>query len=107
MAGLVLSDASPLIALSRVEGLQWLKTLFATVWIPEELRVEVLSGRCLPGESEIGAALSAGWLQVHGPTPPEPHLPDLDEGEAACIRIALAQSERPLVLMDERVGRGD
>ena len=32
-------------------------------------------------------------------------LPDLDEGEAACIRIALAHAGASLVLMDERAGR--
>jgi predicted nucleic acid-binding protein len=37
--------------------------------------------------------------------PTAPPLPDLDEGEAACIRIALAQPEPCLILMDERAGR--
>jgi predicted nucleic acid-binding protein len=33
-------------------------------------------------------------------------LPDLDEGEAACIRIALASpNTQALILMDERSGR--
>jgi predicted nucleic acid-binding protein len=34
-----------------------------------------------------------------------PELPDLDEGEAACIRIALASPQPSLLLMDERAGR--
>ncbi len=32
-------------------------------------------------------------------------MPDLDEGEAACIRLALAHPEPSLLLMDERLGR--
>jgi predicted nucleic acid-binding protein len=32
-------------------------------------------------------------------------LPDLDEGEAACIRLALRQAEACLLLIDERAGR--
>jgi predicted nucleic acid-binding protein len=32
-------------------------------------------------------------------------LPDLDEGEAARIRVALAHPGSSLVLMDERAGR--
>ena len=32
-------------------------------------------------------------------------LPDLDEGEAACIRTALADAQPALLLMDERAGR--
>jgi hypothetical protein len=33
-------------------------------------------------------------------------LPDLDEGEAASIRLALASGPDVLVLFDERAGRG-
>lgn len=106
MAGVrVLSDASPLIGLARVQGLDWLRELFGTVGMPREVRAEVLSGRGLPDEAEISAALSAGWLQVLGPAPSTPPLPDLDEGEAACIRLALAQGPPMLLLMDERAGR--
>ncbi len=105
MAGFVLSDASPLIALARVEGLVWLHTLFGKVWMPEEVRREVLPGRGFAEEQAIHAALSADWLAVHAPTPEEPPLPVLDEGEAACIRVALAQATPALLLMDERAGR--
>ena len=34
-----------------------------------------------------------------------PILDDLDEGEASCIRIARAQEQPTLLLMDERAGR--
>lgn len=44
MARLVLTDASPLIGLARVDGLAWLGALFNTVWMPLEVRQEVLSG---------------------------------------------------------------
>jgi hypothetical protein len=42
MARLVLSDASPLIALSRVNGLAWLPGLFGTVSMPPEVIRTVL-----------------------------------------------------------------
>lgn len=105
MAGLVLSDASPLIGLAWVEGLAWLPVLFGPVRMPREVHDEVLCGQGLRGEPAIQAALHAGWLVVYEPTPLAPPLPDLDEGEAACIRIALAQAEPALLLMDERAGR--
>jgi predicted nucleic acid-binding protein len=105
ISNLVLSDASPLIALSRVNGLAWLTQLFGTVWLPQAVRDEVLSGQALPGEAEMAAAISAGWLRVHPATPATPDLPDLDEGEAACIRIALSEPGPVLLLMDERAGR--
>ena len=43
MAGLVISDASPIIGLARVDGLGWLKPLFGQVWIPPEVASEVLA----------------------------------------------------------------
>ena len=112
MAGLVLSDASPLIGLARIDGLAWLHHLFGQVHIPPEVRAEVLPGLGFAEERTLRAAESAGWLTVHAVAPPQrplPNLPDLDEGEAACIRIALShvrQRGRPaLLLMDERAGR--
>ncbi len=35
----------------------------------------------------------------------EPALPDLDEGEAASIRLALVHGPQTLLLIDERAGR--
>jgi len=105
MAGLVLTDASPLIGLARVDGLVWLRSLFGTVWMPDEVRSEVLPGRGFAEEAAIAAANAAGWLRVFSPTPERPPLPDLDEGEAACIRIALGHSGSALLLIDERAGR--
>ncbi|HRP95978.1 MAG TPA: DUF3368 domain-containing protein [Rhodocyclaceae bacterium] len=105
MAGIVLSDASPLIALAQVDGLAWPRTLFGEVRIPPEVEAEVVGDRGFAGEQAIAAALAAGWLKVAGPVPPEPVLPDLDEGEAACIRLALAARQPALLLMDERAGR--
>jgi predicted nucleic acid-binding protein len=108
MAGFVLTDASPLIGLARVDGLHWLQPLFGTVWMPTEVRAEVVSFDSARGFAEEASILNAeqqGWLQVAGPTPIAPALPDLDEGESACIRIALAQAQPALLLMDERAGR--
>ncbi len=105
MAGHVLTDASPLIGLARVQGLSWLPALFGAIWMPTEVRAEVLGNRGFAGEDSILAAEQAGWLMPAPLAPPQPALPDLDEGEAACIRIALAQSAPVLLLMDERAGR--
>lgn len=108
MARFVLTDASPLIGLARVEGLQWLQALFGTVWMPAEVRAEVVSAGTAGGFAEEAAILHAetqGWLRVTGLTPIAPLLPDLDEGESACIKIALAQAHDALVLMDVRAGR--
>jgi len=105
MAGRVLSDASPLIGLGYVDGLHWLQQLFGAVWIPQEVNAELINGQGFAGEAALLQAQSDGWLRLAGPTPSTPMLPDLDEGETACIRTALADEQPALLLMDERAGR--
>ncbi|MCP9915885.1 DUF3368 domain-containing protein [Cyanobium sp. ATX 6F1] len=105
MAAVVISDASPLIGLARVNGIGWLKELFGEVLIPEVVAAEVITGGFPAEEARITAALEAGWLQIAGPIPDGPDLPDLDEGEAASIRLALAHPGPALLLIDERSGR--
>ena len=105
MARIVLTDASPLIGLSFVAGLPWLAALFGEVWTPEEVRREVLSGSGFRGEEAIRGAMEEGWLRLWTQPTGELSLPDLDEGEAACLRIAAGHPGSSLVLMDERAGR--
>ena len=105
MAAVVISDASPLIGLARVNGIGWLQELFGEVLIPEVVANEVLTGGFPAEEARISAALEAGWLRIAGPILAGPELPDLDEGEAASIHLALAAPEPALLLIDERSGR--
>jgi predicted nucleic acid-binding protein len=106
MAGLVLSDASPLIGLSRVDGLQWLGSLFGEVFLPPEVHSELFAKKDSPDHLGIENALSDGVLKVWSTqAPSDPELAGLDEGEAACIRIALSRQDEVLLLMDELAGR--
>ena len=106
MARPVLTDASPLIGLARVDGLNWLGALFGQVWVPQEVRRGLLAGPETADHGVIMAAEEAAILQVWpSASPLQPDLPDLDEGESACIRLGLAQTGEALLLMDERAGR--
>ncbi len=105
MARIVVSDASPLIGLSIVCGLEWLSDLFGEVWMPEEVRREVLSGKISRGESEIRSAIEEGWLKVWPQPVALDEAIDLDEGESACIQIAINHHDDVLLIMDERAGR--
>ena len=113
MARVVLSDASPLIGLAIVDGLMWLPKLFGDVWVPPSVHREVLPGVSARGEAEIAAAVKRKAIRVWRKSIPDASvvLPELDEGETDCIRIALSQITPPqgvsetLILMDERAGR--
>ena len=104
MAGLVICDASPIIGLARVDGLDWLKPLFRQVWIPSQVESELLAGRTTRDQDGVCAALDTDVLNIWS-KPIEPAITvDLDEGESACIHLALVHPGS-LLLIDERAGR--
>jgi len=88
VVAIVIADASPLIALARVNGIVWLQDLFAEVVVTTVVLRAVLTGRVPESEAPIGTALAAGWLKTVEVDMADPALPDLDEGEAASIRLA-------------------
>jgi len=53
MAAIVIADASPLIALARVNGLDWLQHLFTEVMLTDVVFAEVLTGRYPATEAPI------------------------------------------------------
>ena len=104
----VIADASPLIGLTRIGGLDWLAQLFGSVAITPIVLQEVLPGTQQRGELEIKAALANGCLQVW--REPIAELPfdlgDLDAGESQSIALALQlRPVQSLLIMDERAGR--
>ncbi len=104
MARLVLSDASPLIGLSRIGGVDWLRRLFGVVTIPRAVRIELQAGAA--DDPRLEAALKAQWLITPSREAETPDLPEhLGEGEKACIRLGLASPEPALLLMDGRLAR--
>ena len=105
MAAIVIADASPLIAIARVGGLGWLQQLFTEVMVTDVVFAEVLTGRYPDTEAPIRQALAAGWLKTVAIANTDPALPDLDEGEASSIRLALSRNGPALLLIDERSGR--
>lgn len=109
MVAIVIADASPLIALARVNGIVWLQDLFGEVVVTTVVLREVLTGRFPESEAPIEKALAAGWLKTVEVEleveMADPALPDLDAGEAASIRLALARGPGSLLLIDERAGR--
>ena len=101
----VLSDASPLIALAAAGAFDLLRELSGAVTVTATVRREVLAGKGRPGEPELRAAIRAGWIYVQRDHRPDPTLADLDEGEATTLAAAAALGTGCLVLIDDPVGR--
>lgn len=101
----VVIDTTPLIALAvATDGLEVLKSLYARVVVPFEVRSELLAA----GKNAIGIAEfeRASWLECgEHPTEIMPVLANsLDRGEASVIQTALNETIG-LVCIDETVGR--
>lgn len=99
---MIVSNATPLIYLSKVGKLELLKRIFGEVYIPEEVRVEVVDkGKELRrGDALIiERAIEDGWIKVSKVKPMK--LPiELEAGEVAAISLA-KRSGAQEVLMDE------
>lgn len=100
---IVVSDASPLIALASVGELELLRKLFVEVLIPEAVRSEVLQAD-RPGAADV---TGADWIRTRS-APDDSFLQvlqaELDAGEAEAIALAFAIGA-DILLLDERSAR--
>ncbi len=104
MAGPVICDAGPLIALAGVGRLELLERLFGEVWLPPAVKEE-----CLAGEGDdralILAALEAGWLRLRSmEEKAAPISPSLGAGETEAIWLAQCHTHS-LFIVDDRLAR--
>lgn len=108
MHSVVIADAGPLIALSRIDALDLLRGLFRQVLVTEEVRDEALPAADYPGKALIARAFDAGWLVCPGPFESswKPTNPGLDAGECSAIAAAV-QIPGCLLIIDDRAGRAE
>jgi len=102
---IVVSDASPIIALSLIGQLKLLRELYHEVDVPEAVYQEVTRlGYAQAGVQEI---LDADWISVraiNNDVLASALLGELDQGEAEAITLA-TELGASLLLIDERRGR--
>jgi len=102
---IVVADASPLIAMARVEKLDLLRTLFGRLLIPDAVWKEVVEA----GADKAGTVDVAGAKWIERRSIMDSSLVnllkhDLGAGEAEAIVLA-RELNADFVLMDERLGR--
>lgn len=101
MGGIV-SNATPLIYLAKVGKIDFLKRVFGEVFIPEEVKIEVVDRGKLLGERDayvIEKAVGEGWLKVLTTEIVEVPI-KLESGEVAVLSLAKKLGLRE-VLLDE------
>jgi predicted nucleic acid-binding protein len=100
----VVADSSALIGLARARRFEYLRELFGALTITRLVKDEVTARPELPGARELEGAMREGWIRV-APTPLATwQYPELDDGEASTIALAL-EREGSLVLMEDIAGR--
>lgn len=102
---IVVADATPLIALAKIDQLSWLPDLFGEVLIPGAVYAEIaVAGAGRSGAAEIQ---SANWIRlvpVTDRTKVNYLLTQLDIGEAEAIVLAQEQ-QADWVVIDETKAR--
>lgn len=89
----VVSNASPLIALERIQQIELLQRLFGYIVIPPAVRVEVFGTQSPPD-----------WIVERKPTIPFRPSRDLGKGETEAIALTL-ELHADWLLMDDLDGR--
>ena len=104
MKGKLVSNTGPIIALSAIDHLEILKSIFEEVVLPETVHNEIMQGG--KDFSGLGCYRKSTWIKVQPLTHPiEPLLGTLlDKGEASVIQLA-REIGADFVLIDERKAR--
>ena len=98
----VVSNATPLIYLAKTGRINLLKKVFGKVFIPEEVKIEVVDKGKLLKEKDaytIEKAIHEGWIKVSAAKPIEVPI-KLDKGEMAALSLA-KKLKINVVLLDE------
>ena len=103
----VVSNTSPILALSAIGHLEFLKAQFGEVLIPEAVQAELKAETDFRGAINVRQAFKDGWLKVQSIE--NSHLAqalamELDNGEAEAIALAL-DTEHNTILLDKADGR--
>lgn len=105
-SGLVLADASPLIALAIIDGFGWLHALLGSVTTTRTVLDEVAPDANRPGESAILRAVRKRRLRIVDDVHQEPAFDELDAGEASVPGVAVHAPRRCLIAALRRRSTG-
>ncbi len=102
---IIVSDSSPLIALSDLDKLDLLQKLYGHIVIPEAVWAEtVIAGREKPGRAALFQASWISHVAVKDQSLVNYFLQELDLGESEAIALAV-ELDADFLLIDERLGR--
>ena len=103
----VVTNSTPLIELSKIEQLELLREVYGSIYIPEEVYIEVvINGVGKPGSAEVEAA---NWITCQSVTDKNQVITlhnNVSIGLGECGAIVLAQEiGAEKIIIDDRVAR--
>lgn len=101
---IVVSDASPINVLVRIDYVELLPELFGAVLVPPAV-IKELSHSGTPDKVRNWLASQPSWLQIKSPQSVDPTLELLDMGEREAISLALELKAELLLVDDKRARR--
>lgn len=101
----VVLNASPLIYLGKKRRIDLLKVLFEKTLVPPEVVDEIMRLNESPEAIQLKVAIHEGWIAVEEPSENKARqiaklFPEIDEGEAAVIALALERQEENVIIDD-------
>jgi len=101
----VVLNASPLIYLGKKRRIDLMKVMFEKILIPPEVEEEIMKLNESPEAIQLKDAIQEGWIVVERPSENKARqitklFPEIDEGEAAVIALALEQQEKNVIIDD-------
>lgn len=103
---MIVSDAGPLIAFSKINLIEVLAKLFGKIVIPRSVQEECSFSKANTDALEIQNNIEKGVIEVRNFSVPNLQNKDfesLDRGEAHAIKLAMILNEK--LLIDEKLGR--
>ena len=98
-------NASPLIYLGKKRKINFLRLLFERVLVSTEVRDEIMKLEESPEAIQLRDIVQEGWIEVGQPSEKKTRqiaklFPEIDEGEASTIALALERGEKTIVTDD-------
>jgi len=98
-------NASPLIYLGKKRRINLLRAVFEKILIPPEVEEEIIKLNESPEAIQLEDAIQGGWIAVEQPSENKARqiaklFPEIDEGEAAVIALALERREENVIIDD-------
>lgn len=100
---IVISNSSPLIALSRISSLNLLKSIFGEVIIPDSVHQEtVIEANIEIQRENLAKAIKEGFIKVMHPKTSHIFARNLGKGERGVLNLAVEMNPNVLLIDDKK-----